>query len=70
MKNNYIQKLQDENKFRLEQIITVQAEINDFIKFLHSPKFFGLENGERKDWISTGDVLNFLIDLRSKALVN
>ena len=65
MKNNYIQKLQDENKFRLEQIITVQAEINDFIKFLHSPKFFGLE-----DWISTGDVLNFLIDLRSKALVN
>ena len=65
MKNNYIQKLQDENKFRLEQIITVQAEINDFIKFLHSPKFFGLE-----DCISTGDVLNFLIDLRGKTLIN
>jgi len=54
---NYIKSLQEENKQLKEIIARAQVEINQFNMFLVSPKFIGLENGERKDWISTGDTM-------------
>lgn len=64
---NYIKKLESERNELREKSQTVEMAINNFIAHLHSPKFQGVEsNGERKDWIATGDVLNFLIELRGQ----
>jgi len=54
---NFIQKLQGEVKEKQEKISSVQEEIIGFVLFLRGPKFTGTENGERKDWISTSDVI-------------
>jgi len=55
---NYISKLQAENLELKNKLAKVGAEINEFVSFLHSAKFTGTEsNGERKDWIATGDVI-------------
>lgn len=64
----FINQLQKDNADLKQQLQTTQEEINQFISFLHSPKFIGTENGERKDWISTGDVIARLINLRSHTL--
>jgi hypothetical protein len=64
---NYINKLQQENKELKEKFSSVLAEINAFIIFLNGPKFTGTEGGERKDWISTGDVIKNLNELKSIA---
>ena len=38
--------------------------INDFRALLHSDKFAGYDSdGDRKDWIATGDVLNWLREI-------
>jgi len=63
---NYIKQLQEKNKSLQSQIDSAQTEINDFISFLHSDKFAGVDSaGERKDWISTADVLHKLMEIRS-----
>lgn len=62
---NYIQKLQEENKEKGQRLAKIQRELNDFLVFLHSPKFVGVESdGGRKDWISTGDAINKLKEIR------
>lgn len=37
---------------------------------LNGSKFRGTENGERKDWISTGDVFGRLLVLRGMTLTD
>lgn len=62
---NYIHNLQAQNSALREQLAEKNEKINDFISFLHSDKFKGVESdGSRKDWISTADVLNFLMQIR------
>jgi hypothetical protein len=39
-----------------------------FIMFLHSPKFVGEENGERKDWIATSDVIRWMIETNTNSI--
>lgn len=43
----------------------VDSQVCAFLQFLNGPKFTGVQSdGERKDWISTGDVVHKLVDLR------
>ena len=58
---NYITKLQEENMAQRNQIASLKQSLNDFNVFLHTEKFVGTESdGSRKDWISTGDVINWI----------
>jgi hypothetical protein len=44
----------------------VDDDIGRLLAFLHGPKFAGHEeNGERRDWVSTGDVIQWLRELRN-----
>ncbi len=62
---SYILKLQEQNAKYKETLAAVSADLEQFRVFLHSAKFTGTENGERKDWISTGDVLTRLAEMRN-----
>lgn len=63
---NYIARLKMEAVNRDMAIETAQNEITEFMAFLNSPKFTGVESdGGRKDWIATGDVMARLMELRS-----
>jgi predicted transposase YbfD/YdcC len=64
MKNNYIQTLQANQRELARQIRTANLELENFLKFLHSDKFRGTENGERKDWIATADVITWIRETR------
>lgn len=61
---NHILKLQQENAELKKKIEEIEDWRISFISYLHSEKFQGSENSERKDWISTGDVFNQLQNLR------
>lgn len=60
----YIQRLQKENQELKEKLSFLNKELDSFNSFLHSSKFTGDENGERKDWIATGDVIQTIRELR------
>ena len=62
---NYIKTLQANQRELARQIKSAKLELNNFIAFLHSDKFKGNDlDGLRKDWISTGDVLNWIKETR------
>jgi hypothetical protein len=66
---NYIKRLEAEAGAKDAKIANVQDQINAFITFLHGDKFAGFEsNGDRKDWISTADVIERLREMRSELL--
>lgn len=63
---NYIKRIQASNATLETTIATANVTINDMIAFLHGPKFTVVESGGgRKDWISTGDMVAWLQNLRS-----
>lgn len=64
---NYIQTLQEQNKNLAGKLASVLLEIDDFKTFLQTAeKFKGIEsNGERKDWISTVDVINRIQEIKN-----
>lgn len=54
---NYIKKLEMENADLREVISYAQETVQRYREHLELPKFKGYEeNGDRKDWIATGDV--------------
>jgi hypothetical protein len=59
---NYIKQLEQTNREQAEQLAAMKAELLDFRAFvLTSPKFLGTDtDGDRKDWIATGDVASRL----------
>ena len=63
---NYITRLQAENELLKEQLAKAERQVTTFMAFLQGPKFTGEENGERKDWIATGDVQNWLSQFRTE----
>lgn len=66
---NYIHQLQADLAGHIAAVESFKASISHLRNFLHSDKFTGTEsNGERKDWISTGDVLSMLWAMESNAL--
>lgn len=67
---NYIQQLQEQNQAKSAALGEIENSINEFLKYLNSDKFIGVEsNGERKDWISISDVHHFLVAVRSQTIV-
>lgn len=63
---NYIKQLQAENQRLKDEIAMIHDELLNFISFLHSDKFRGVQSdGARKDWISTTDVINRLIEIKN-----
>ena len=66
---NYIKRLEQDRFLHANQINKADHAINDFRIFLQSPKFTGTDpDGERKDYISTADVLNRLLIIRDALL--
>ena len=65
---NHILKLQQENQNLTTQLKELNQDLTMFLQFLNSSKFTGTENGERKDWIATGDVASRLIEMRMKCI--
>lgn len=60
---NYIQTLQNQNKELNDRLNSVNNTITEFLVYLNSPKFQSNDT-ERKDWISTNEVENFLKKIR------
>lgn len=65
---NYILQLQSALHDRNAQLRAFDQAACLFLAFLHGPKFTGQEGGERKDWISTGDVIAWLRETQSAML--
>ena len=62
---NYIESLRTMNRELTARHDEVSERIEHFRQHLLSPKFVGVDvDGDRKDWISTADVLRFLEDLK------
>jgi len=64
---NHIHKLQIDLAQAQATIHSYKAQMAQFSAFLCGPKFTGTENGERKDWIATSDVLFALREMQSQA---
>ena len=63
---NYIKQLQTDRNGLQTAANMVDDDIGRLLAFLHGPKFAGHEeNGERRDWVSTGDVIQWLRELRN-----
>ena len=63
---NFIHRLKADLATRDEAVNAAQQQIQDFLQFLGTEKFLGVDSdGQRKDWISTRDVVTMLQDLRS-----
>ena len=63
---NYIKQLEEDRINLAVKIANIQAELNDFISFIQtSPKFRNEPGQERKDWISTTDVINRLQEIKN-----
>lgn len=65
---NYIQQLKADLSGQIATVESFKQHIHEFRAYLNSPKFTGTENGERKDWIATADVLHWLRETESAAL--
>jgi len=65
---NYIHELERENAALKARLKAKDDAAVAFIVFLHSAKFVGTENGERKDWICTTDVIRWLIETNSQSI--
>lgn len=54
-------RIHEQNTQLKQAIVGVRIDLHAMRAFLNSPKFTGIESdGGRKDWISTGDVLNLI----------
>ena len=66
---NYIKKLQRENEEMRRILKRIEDTAQSFRVELFSDKFTGVDcNGDRKDWISTKDVDQWLQKLHSQAM--
>lgn len=62
---NFIKQLQADRTEAEAKIAKTDDAISDTIAFLCGPKFVGVDlDGGRKDWISTGDMIRILQEVR------
>lgn len=67
---NYIGQLKEQIAERDARLAVLETSLSEITALLHSPKFTGTEsNGERKDWIATADVLNWIRETRTQAFI-
>lgn len=66
---NYIHQIQADLAGHIACVETLRQQMRQFTAFLHGPKFTGEENGEPKNWINTADVLNWLREVDTAALM-
>jgi hypothetical protein len=64
---NYIKQLEQDRNNLANKVASVLIELNHFQTFLQTAeKFKGVEsNGERKDWISTVDVIKTIQEIKN-----
>jgi hypothetical protein len=68
---NYIQRLQTDIETLNSDILTRADRIREFRTHLLSAKFHPIqEDGSRGDWISTSDVMNWLLYIEDTARLN
>jgi hypothetical protein len=66
---NYINKLESERNELARDINRTDYAIQEFKEYLMSDKFIGFDiDGDRKDWISTADVLARMELIRKELL--
>jgi hypothetical protein len=66
---NYIAQLKERLQAEQQAREEVLADVNGLLRLLHSPKHTGFdEEGERKDWIATADVIHWAREVRMKLL--
>ena len=61
---NYIKLLEKQAEDKNNRLIQYSIFIDGIVTHLNSSKFKGEENGERKDWIATGDILKMINDFK------
>jgi hypothetical protein len=66
---NYIYELERENAALKARLKAKDDAAVQFLVFLRSSKFVGEENGERKDWICTTDVIRWLIEINTASII-
>jgi hypothetical protein len=61
---NYIKLLEKQIEDKNNRLIQYSIFIDGIVAHLSSGKFIGEENGERKDWIATGDILKMVSEFK------
>ena len=61
---NYIKLLEKQAEDKNNRLIQYSIFIDGIVAHLNSSKFKGEEDGERKDWIATGDILKMVNDFK------
>jgi hypothetical protein len=61
---NYIKLLEKQTKDKNKRLIKYSVFLDGIVTHLNSNKFKGEENGERKDWIATGDILKMISEFK------
>lgn len=63
---NYIHKLKGELATAQATIAYYEQALWNLYGFIHTDKFVGVQDdGSRKDWISTGDLTTWILEVRS-----
>jgi hypothetical protein len=66
---NYIKKLEARVKELENEKAVVVEQLTEFAVYLGSEKFQGVDaSGERKDWVSSREVLGHLFSMRSNLI--
>jgi hypothetical protein len=61
---NYIKLLEKQIENKNDRLIKYSEFIDGIVTHLNSSKFIGEENGERKDWIATADILKMVNEFK------
>ena len=61
---NYIKTLEKQAEDKNNRLIQYSIFIDGIVAHLNGSKFKGEEDGERKDWIATGDILKMVNDFK------
>lgn len=61
---NYIKLLEKQAEDKNERLIKYSVFLDGIVTHLNSNKFKGEENGERKDWIATADILKMISEFK------
>jgi hypothetical protein len=61
---NYIKLLEKQAEDKNNRLIQYSIFIDGIVAHLNSSKFKGEEDGEKTDWIATGDILKMVSDFK------